>query len=250
MSNYTSFTSSNTPISDPPEMKYIGMFLSGAVCILLLALTGFIVFEFLMDTAGYPLYPPPKTPVQSASEQEQFVNEPLTAEQIAEHTKMLSPLPDSIVSMPKTPILCTWTGKHLFPLLSMDLSVDGIPVQWEMQFGSNTWVANVELPDGEHILRTPVSEMTFFTGTSADSKRKPMKMHPDSTNVQRCGDCHHLIDRSNDLVRKGHGLTIGAWKGNESCTECHHQREFWDKHLSVAHPEENCGKCHIIHGYY
>lgn len=201
-----------------------------------------------MDIAGQPIYAVRQFESDADSEREKNISEPDSPEQIASQIRLLSPLPYSSVTEQKVPIICIWGSEKPFPLFTVDLRIDGALVPWEMQFGKNAWVVNVDLSKGPHTIETMISKTEIFAGSPSDSKWKPLKIHPGIGDVQRCGDCHLWIDRPDELVRQGHGLTIGVWKGNESCTDCHSEPDFRQKHASLASPNESCRSCHIIHG--
>ncbi len=55
MPNYTSFIPGGTPVPEPPHLNRIGFLVSILFSLALLALIGFIFFEFSMDMLGRPL---------------------------------------------------------------------------------------------------------------------------------------------------------------------------------------------------
>ncbi|MDR1140711.1 MAG: cytochrome c3 family protein, partial [Planctomycetaceae bacterium] len=210
---------------------------------------------FDQDQENIPQNISPNTPQNLLKE--------MSFEEIVSRFSILSPLPDSCVPNGEVTILCTWdlsgnsgiSGNMVqnIPFSNMLLKVDNIPILWDVQFGKNTWLAQLRLEPGVHNVQTSVFEFTFFVKEEGSELQppehwKPFIMHKDINNPNRCQECHYLIDRSDDIVRKGHALTIGQWKGNNSCLVCHQNELFTKKHQSIAAPETDCQSCHRVHG--
>jgi hypothetical protein len=252
--SFTSFFTENTPIPDPPHLRYLGIFVSAVLMIICLLVILFIVFEFSMDMLGSPIQLTDQNQIRFDRDQKNTRKE-MSLEEIMSRFSLLSPFPDSCVRDDEVTILCTWdtsgsTSPNI-PFANMLLKVDDLPIFWDIQFGKNTWLARLKLRPGIHTIQTPCFESMFFVeGTELlpPENWKTFTMHKDIGNPNRCQECHYWVDRSDDIVRKGHALTIGAWKGNESCLVCHQNESFAQKHLLIAAPETNCQSCHRVHG--
>ncbi|MDR1962786.1 MAG: hypothetical protein LBQ50_03305 [Planctomycetaceae bacterium] len=248
--HFTSFISEENPISDPPHLKWIGLIVSTILMIFFLLVIVFVVFESSMDWIGYPIQFA-DSPVVDFDEDLQNLPQGLNTEELLSQFYLLSPLPDSSLPNGEVTILCTWDANYHFPLWNMQLKVDNMAIPWELQFGKNTWLARLQLEPGFHRLQTPGFDASFFvegSGLTPPPNWKSFAMHKDIGNPNRCHECHHWIDNSDDIVRTGHALTIGSWKGNESCLVCHQNESFEKKHLQIAAPETDCRSCHILHG--
>jgi hypothetical protein len=258
---FTSFITENTPVPDPPHLKFIGMVMSAVLMIICLLIILFVVFEFSMDMLGTPIQLTDQFAVtfdqDRQSEPQNLPKKPkeMSFEEILSRFSILSPLPDSSVPSGEVTVLCTWdlSGNTVrnIPFSNMLLKVDNIPVLWDIQFGKNTWLAQLNLEPGVHRIQTTCLDAAFFvegSGLQPPEHWHSLTMHKDIGNPNRCQECHYLIDRSDDIVRKGHGLTIGQWKGNESCLVCHQNESFTQKHRSIAAPETSCQSCHSVHG--
>jgi hypothetical protein len=257
VTQFTSFITENTPIPDPPHLRYIGVIISAILMIIFVLIILFVVFEFSMDMVGSPIQLTDQFLISFDQEQEDALKTPkeMSFEEIMSRLSILSPLPNSCVPNGEVTILCTWdlSGNTVqnIPFSNMLLKVDNILTLWEVQFGKNTWLTRLQLEPGVHTIQLPGFETTFFVEGSnllPPENWKPLTMHKDIGNPNRCQECHYLIDRSDDMIRKGHALTIGHWKGNESCLVCHQGESFTKKHLSIAAPETNCQSCHSVHG--
>ncbi|MDR0608551.1 MAG: cytochrome c3 family protein [Planctomycetaceae bacterium] len=260
MTQFTSFITENTPIPDPPHLRIIGMIISAVMMFVFVLIILFVVFEFSMDMLGFPIQLTDQFYVnfEQDRERENILKElprEMSLEEILSRFSILSPLPNSCVPSGEVTILCTWDLSDEIvqgvPFSRVLLRVDNIPVSWDVQFGKNTWLARLWLEPGVHRILIMGIESKFFVAGSElqpPENWKPLSIHQDIGNPNRCQECHHLIDRSDDMIRKGHALTLGHWKGNESCLECHRGESFTKKHFSIAAPETNCQSCHSVHG--
>ncbi|MDR2757598.1 MAG: cytochrome c3 family protein [Planctomycetaceae bacterium] len=254
MAHFTSFFTENTPIPDPPHLRYLGVIISVLLMIVCLLIILFVVFEFSMDMAGSPIQLTDQYQVRFDQDQEDAYKE-MSLDEIMSRFSLLSPLPDSCIRGDEVTILCTWdvsgSASQNIPFSNMLLKVDDFPILWDVQFGKNTWLVRLKVRSGIHTIQTSGFESMFFVeGARLQSPEnwKPFAMHKDIGNPNRCQECHYLVDHSDEIVRKGHSLTIGAWKGNESCLVCHQNESFTKKHLPIAAPETSCQSCHRVHG--
>jgi hypothetical protein len=267
VSNFTSIISENAPIPDPPHLKIIGMIFSLIVTIGLVLLIVFLLVEFSADLFGLPQIFETKKEEESVLQEmpedeweETSETKILSSQEIISRFKLLSPLPESTLNGDVT-IICTSTPFKdsflTFPFSTLALYVDDIPQQWDYQFGQNTWFVHLTLKAGEHQLRTQVFDIHFFVeepnlpnqpNQPNQKKEKRFSMHKTISDPEQCGTCHELIDKSDFIVRKGYGLTIGEWKGNESCLSCHRNEHHREIHSKIAAPETDCRACHAIHG--
>ncbi|MDR3197120.1 MAG: hypothetical protein LBU34_04555 [Planctomycetaceae bacterium] len=256
MIRFTSFFAENTPIPDPPHLRYLGMLISAVLMIICLLIIFFVVFEFSMDMAGSPVQftDQYQNQIEEGGDEESTSKE-MSLDEIISRFSLLSPLPDSSVQGGEVTILCTWdmSGSTIrnIPFANMLLKVDDFPVHWEVQYGKNTWLIRLKLQPGIHKIQTSCFESRFFVegmGVRPPENWQSFTMHKDIGDPNRCQECHYWVDRSDEIVRKGHGLTIGVWKGNESCLVCHQNEAFAKKHLLIAAPETECRSCHGVHG--
>lgn len=257
MPDYTSLIPGNSPVPEPSGPRYLGVAVSVLLCLAFTTLIVFILYEFTMDMAGKPVefQPGARTGMEEVIGEE---NLPEVAffDSMA-YFRLLSPLPNSALESDKVTVLCTWkapTRSATMPLASMRLWIDDVAVPWRVQFGSNTWLADFKLEPGVHRLRTPVFEEKFYVmGADAGLEAPPegwkrFSMHENINDEKQCGNCHYWIDRPEDLERVGHGLTIGSWKGANSCVSCHSAEDLQRKHLHTLSVYEDCSLCHVIHG--
>ncbi len=231
------------------------MIISGVCIAALLGLIGFIVFEFAMAVSGHPL-----EFVQSdldLSEPEATLPPPPTLNEILARFSLLSPKDETRSVDGKFFVLCTWHSMPGCPgpPLSMQLLVDETPRAWDVQFGSNTWVAALDLPAGEHNIRCSGFEINLFSEKSSENSNPAAQnawpvfpMHPEIEDTTRCFECHEKIEGPEDLVRRGRDWTLGAWQGNKTCFACHEVNDFETKHGHLLEPIEDCRLCHAIHG--
>lgn len=258
VSNFTSLIPGNASIPEPSGPKWVGIAISILLTVGFVLLIIFIAYEFVRDQSGSPIefYDsshsniPDNEPTDSISDHSSFAMSP--------QFRLLSPLPKSGIVSDKVTILCTWKtppgSPGSMPLASMTLWIDEAMHPWDMQFGSNTWLATVKLTSGEHRLRTPMFETTFYLqGADAGLEGfpegwKPFSAHDNIADPKQCDTCHYRIDRPEDMVRTGHELTIGAWKGYESCMTCHKAEDFQRKHLHKLMVYDDCRLCHTVHG--
>lgn len=259
MNNFASIIPPGQPIPDPPEIKWITMLIGIACSLAVVSVIAFIAIEFTMDLLGKPLQfgDMPRPDAVETGPKAQGKKE-VDVDQVLSEYRLLSPIDRSRISG-RVPVLCTWhsdPGSHgRQPPIPLRLYVDEFLVPWDIQFGSNTWIARLRLSPGRHRLRTSVFEAEidvtddYETGNKVGPNDWPkFRMHPDIDNLNRCGDCHYWIERSDDVIRRGHGITIGPWKGPSSCLSCHPAPDFEDSHRHRFAPLEDCRLCHAPHG--
>lgn len=247
----------SNPIPDPPEPKVLAMIAAIIASIAILLFIGFVVFEFFMDLFGTPLdfaEPPPPGLIDPFPENKHL---PLDADEILSRYTLLSPLDRCTILGDRTVVLCTWNpppgGKISEPPLELILYVDDFPVPWTMQFGNNTWIANLELEPGRHrISASSALEADFYVQYPGHIETPKgwtvMHAHPDVDDPARCDDCHERIQKPDDLVHRGRGISLGAWKGVSSCRTCHADADLESIHQHPVEPLRDCRRCHTIHG--
>lgn len=264
MSPITSFLSPDDPIPDPPEFKYLSLIVGGIFALLAIGFILFLLVEFTMDLSGNPIQFEEKPFVLDIDQEgQETVPAQKTHKDIAENALkqfvLLSPLSGTRVLKEDAHVLCTWDDRRgdqtKSPSLSPELYVDDLLVPWEMRFGSNTWLARLDLLPGLHRIRTTVSESLIYV--EDPQKRdmpdmpkdwKLMKMHPTVSDPLRCGDCHERVDNPSDLVGRGRDLTIMPWQDHESCLACHPIPQWKATHRHPLQPLHDCRQCHAIHG--
>lgn len=257
MEDYTSFIPGGSPVPEPPGSKYVGIAVSVVLCVAFSLLIVFVIYEFVRDTVGNPIEFRSGAQVEFDEEKDSEGAWEKDFFDSMTHFRLLSPLPKAWIASDTVTILCTWKAPNpsaTMPLASMPLWIDDIAVPWSTQFGSNTWLAHFKLKPGEHRFRTTAFEESFYIAGPDAGLEEPPKgwqpffMHENVGDEKLCGDCHYWIDRPEDLVRAGRGLTIGAWKGAESCVKCHEVKELERKHLHSHTVYEDCALCHVVHG--
>lgn len=259
MSNLTSLIPQGSPIPDPPHLKIIGIVIAVLFSMVMVFLMLFIVFEFSLDMAGTPLDFSEKVPKDLDPEGRKAGNSILSPDEITSHFHLLSPLDKTRIVSPETTVLCYWKPPEnrldMPPPITMQLYVDEFPVAWEMCYGNNAWVSNLHLRPGEHRLRTLAFEATFFVEESDDPEKqkgpenwKILRSHENIGDVTQCYECHEMIEGSNDLVRPGRSLTVGPWKGHQTCLSCHPVSHFEQQHDHPFAPIQDCRLCHQVHG--
>lgn len=259
MNNFASIIPPDQPIPEPPEMKWVATLIAIACSLAIVSVIAFIAVEFTMDMIGRPLQfgemPCPDEVVESAPKDYRNVD----IDQILSEFRLLSPIHRSRIPGGRVCVLCTWhpglKEKDRKPPVPLRLYVDEFLVPWDVQFGSNTWIARLDLSSGPHQLRTSVFDADVFVDDSSASSREDalkdwpeFRSHPEIDDITRCDNCHYRIERPDDVVRRGYDRTIGPWKGSASCLTCHPAAEFERTHRHRFAPQEDCRLCHEPHG--
>jgi hypothetical protein len=257
--HFTSIIPEDIPIPEPPHLQYIGLIVSCFMSFFFFIFILFVVFESSLDMLGFPFQFATKQ--ETVYKEEDFSedgihSEPeiLSPQEIVSRFHLLSPFPETSVFEEDVIILCTWRmprGRfQTLPFVATDLKVDNLPLSWDEYFGDNTWFIHLTLTPGPHQISLPFLETTIFVENSEHSAPPPQNrftMHKTINDPSQCGSCHELYDLSNVIVRKGHNLAIGNWKGNDSCLKCHSNEQFQKSHR-IDLQKTNCNDCHAVHG--
>lgn len=267
VNDFASIIPPGLPIPDPPEPKILALVLTVLGATILVLLIVFIAVESVLDMTGTPLHrqetlpPSEEIVVEPSRVGEQAARGALDA---ASEFTLLSPLPQSCIRSSRISVLCTWNpdgGDSTFhrrseePPFPLTLWVNDFYVPWDVQFGQNTWLANLKLPPGIHRLRTLAFEIDFYVDDSTDSaqlvdcrRRGILKSHENVDNHGLCSQCHSRIERPDDMIRRGKEATIGPWLGASSCLNCHSVKNLEQQHAHPLGPLEDCRRCHAVHG--
>ncbi|GHT17784.1 hypothetical protein FACS1894189_4360 [Planctomycetales bacterium] len=210
-----------------------------------------------MDMAGHPIrFEEPVPPLEDVAEP--IIQNPDSADDLSSQFRLISPKDHSRIVGPEVIVLCKWTppagSRRSLPIINFDLWVDEMLVPWGVQYGSDTWFVRLKLGAGKHHLRTVAFEADIFVEPSdiLSEMRGPAEWillapHPDVNSVNRCGDCHEIIAKTDDLLIQGRARTVGLWKGQNSCFTCHQMTDFERQHRDVTQPMNDCRNCHTLH---
>ncbi|MDR3182275.1 MAG: cytochrome c3 family protein [Planctomycetaceae bacterium] len=267
MPDYTSFIPPNLNTPEPQGPRWLGIIFTIAASVLF---GGFIIFigvESVMDWSGNPLSFAPVIPPKEKKDEVKpsgNVFEPSIAQSFKESLRpmiLVTPKDKSRLASRETVIMAHWKPENprdRCPLVTFDLWVDDYLVPWDMQFGSDTWFVKLPLAPGEHRIRTLAFDSDFYveevppaketTAASGDTVSAfSMSVHPGTDKAEKCGDCHRIEAGPQDIQTKHRSLTVGKWKGAESCYECHKRDAAAEKHKSQTKPLERCTDCHPAH---
>ena len=239
----------------PPVAKVLALIFSTFMTLTLLAFIGFIVVEFTADMAGHPLW----TKAPDSMEEDWFSTEQDTEEESKSPFELIAPKHQTQMLGPEVVVIYTVRTSSA---VSPDLRVNDIQYSWDMQYGSNTWFARLQLPEGLHNLRAGEAEAELFV-TVPDSTHylqdhlpelwQRHHPHPDTNKIDRCAGCHEISGISGsltDLLATPRSRTVGAWKGVASCFACHEEEEHKTVHrfvLPMTDRTHRCVRCHSIH---
>jgi hypothetical protein len=257
VNQFSNFIPPNQPIPEPPEPKIVASICGIVLSFLFGSLICFVVVDFFLDMAGSPIrFEESVPPLEDVVEP--MIRNPVSVNELSSQFRLISPKDHSRIVGPEVVVLCKWRppagSRRGLPLLHFDLWVDDLLVPWGVQYGSDTWFVRLKLGAGKHRLRTVAFETEIFVEPSdipAEMKGPADWMlltpHPDINSVNRCGDCHEIIAKTDDLLIRGHARTVGIWKGQDSCFGCHQIPDFEQQHRDVTQPMNDCRDCHTLH---
>jgi hypothetical protein len=253
MSEFASVIPPNQSPPDPEIPRWLARLFAGLMCVLFSGLIFFIVIEFMCDMLGHRLdFSPTPPPKQNAAE----TNDTASIN-FSEQFELISPKDKTRTIGEDAVILVHWTEKDsrkMNPFSPFELWLDGYFVPWDMQYGKNTWFVNMPVVPGEHHLRTQAFESVFFVEESDDPAKqkgpadwKFFRRHPDTDKPDKCGTCHIIATGRQDVKTSRRSLTVGDWKGTDSCFDCHKRQEVNAIHEKHNQPADRCTDCHTIH---
>ncbi|MCL2744153.1 MAG: hypothetical protein FWE67_09900 [Planctomycetaceae bacterium] len=286
MSNrpFTPLIPPGVPIPDPPEYEWLRKFIAGFFGVVLLLIIVFISFDIFIDVSEHLPGLGNKAPV---TPQEQTENDIIketveNVKSVLEQTVLISPVKQCRIKCRKdgvavVPFLCKWDterGKReKEPPVTLRLFTDGMPVEWDAQFGKTVFFAAVELPPGHHILSTAVHDIDVFVEdgdfimdkkddddetllkrqlaqTAGYTGLPQFQYHTGVDDIARCGECHQDNAAGDIPVGKNRFAPIGEWKGGQSCIDCHTELKinFRAAHKRPLDVYNDCRKCHSVHG--
>lgn len=263
------------PLGETPLTRTAARIGTASAILVLLGIIAFVSYESAMDYTGRPLYeePPrePATHFQAArSAPEGLTIESIAAEaealveSISKEFEFITPVGNVIVEGGRPlPVICLWRPPRrdpdARPPIVPTLEADFQPVQWRAIFGRNAWYAELELGHGKHTISTAGNRQDIFvrdlesdSGEKAPSHWKPLAVHPDTADPDKCADCHRLEPVHGMTPWKSDAFSqhdaIVALRGHTSCMDCHPSLEFELKHQHILEPLRDCELCHAIHG--
>lgn len=220
------------------------MFLS----VVLLLFIGFMGFEFLADMLGHPLQfstPPPPHDVSLLTKRD-------TLTLLKSPSELITPKHHTQMRGPEVVVIYTHRVPEDCPAIPPDLLVDNRSHPWNVQFGDNTWFARLQLPEGLHHVQVEKAEAEFCVKTTDSPLQLPgewawNRPHPDTDKIDRCYDCHELRVQPFEHFTRNRITAIGAWKGSESCFDCHDREEHTLRHAALQATTNQCFRCHSQH---
>lgn len=247
MSHDASFIPPNVVPPDPPEVKVVALVFSIFMSFLLIALVGFICFDFVAEMTGHSSNQAVLQPLDS----EFLPSEEDARKQTKSPAELITPKHQTRMRGPDIVVIYTQRLPDS-PAVSPQLLIDDAPHPWETQFGNNTWFTRCKLAAGEHRVQVKGSEAVFFVETLDSSLRSQElwdwnRPHPDTENIEHCHDCHNAPNTPTGSLTKERNITIGTWKGEASCFACHEKEEHEKRHVFFQSTLYQCHRCHTIH---
>ena len=248
MFEHASFVPPHVTPPDPFAVKVVALVFSMFLSVVLMLFIGFMGIEFLADMLGQPLTLGTQVPshdIYPLTEQDSItlLESPYELITPKHHTQMLGP---------EVVVIYTHRVQEDWHAMPPDLLVDGTAHPWEIQFSDKTWFTRLQLQAGLHHVQVGKTEAEFFVETVDSSLRSPEEWawnrpHPDTNKIDRCYDCHEISVQSMDPLATSHDLTLGVWKGAESCFACHEREEHALRHAALKSTANRCFWCHSMH---
>ncbi|GHT23128.1 hypothetical protein FACS189419_06650 [Planctomycetales bacterium] len=254
MGSYTSIILPDLPTPDPEFPPWFTWAFSIVMVFLFGSFILFIGIESVMSLTGQPLFFGQPTPMTAEKEPEP---QDIPVEKLVRNFHLVTPPDKSRIAGQDVTLLVKWKPENpseRVPFTSFNVWVDDFLIIWDMKFGNDTWLAKVPLMQGKHQIRSIAFESEFFLESLPDKTKQPgpadwtfFKPHPDTDKPEKCGDCHQIAAKPTDVKTSRQSLTVGIWKGIESCRECHPQNKTAAKHENVPPPITHCSQCHTMH---
>ncbi|MDR3233619.1 MAG: hypothetical protein LBT46_08165 [Planctomycetaceae bacterium] len=260
MVNYTSIIPPNNNMPEPDCPQWISRLFALVLSVIFGGFVLFVCIEFLMDMLGSPFSFAPKAPPKQPADASKEIMMPF--DDSVKNFKLITPKDKTRTASPETVILVHWKPENPAvpnPLYRFDLWVDECFIPWDMQYGQDTWFAKVPFTAGKHHIRTPAFESEFFVETpDAPGKQQGppdwtfFRLHPCTDEADQCGKCHLIEAKQQDVQTKHRSLTVGRWKGTDSCFDCHKRNAVEQTHKihlpsTNAPPAQRCTECHTVH---
>ena len=247
MTQDASFIPPHVTPPDPPEAKAAALWFSIVMSLILIVFAVFICVEFFADMIGHPLdFAPQPPPLESA-----LIPDQNRTSEVKKTFELISPKHQTQMSGPKVAAIYTHRSPDL-PAVPPSLLLNGKPHSWEIQYGNNTWFAQLELEAGNHHLQVDEAEADFFVSMphSLLQSLEPwagIRPHPETKKTDRCNGCHEVFEEPTHPLIARSGRAIGAWKGIGSCFSCHEEEDHETRHIVVLPVSDQCLRCHTIH---
>ena len=248
MFEHTSVIPPHITPPDPFVGKVIALVFSMLLSVVLMLFIGFMCIEFLMDMLGQPLI----SGTQSPSYVVDLFPEQDNPNLLKSPFELITPRHHTQMRGPEVVVIYTHRLPEHSPAIPPDLLVNDTPHPWEVQFGSNTWFARLQLQPGLHRVQVEEAEAEFRVATEDFHTWSPgewswNRPHPDTDKIDRCYDCHAVSVQPTDFPAKGRTFALGAWKGAESCFVCHESEKHAFRHAALQSTTNQCFRCHSMH---
>ena len=243
-----SFIPPNSMPPYPPIIKLAAIIFSAFMALMFALIIGIICIDFVAEITGHQLYP--HTALQR---QDHVLPHIEPFEETRSPAELISPRHQTRIK--NSEVIVIYTVRSPDGLSEPPpLMVDGVlhPEPWEMQYGRNTWFTRLALEPGEHSVRVAEEEAEFSLeplGAERWTFEEWMRSypHPDTDKPYRCGDCHVMFGRPAGLLTERKDMSIGKWKGAESCFACHNEEDHQSIHRMLQPTSNRCLRCHTIH---
>ena len=200
-------------------------------------LLGSIVFSLAGRVTSDEKAPCEQTSIEHASEKPTADKPPSKRPAADEKPRVLFPLEGTVLMSGHFDVIAKG--------FKGPLEVDGRPVPWE-PFKAPVRVGHVYLSPGYHQLNVGKRRMEFVVALNSEEHDGPedwlfAERHEMSGGGDACADCHATKDDA--------GLTVvGDLLPHKACFHCHEKDEFEPIHSRALEPDEQCRKCHALHG--
>ena len=247
MSPDTAFIPPNVTPPDPPEAKVVAFIFSSLMLVVMLTFVGFVCVEFFAEMIGHPLYftsPPQKN--------ETVFSKPDIKRSTEAPFELVTPKHQTQMKGPGIVVIYTQRESDS-STTPPKLLLDGKPHPWKTQYGDDTWFARCQLEAGLHRVQAEQAEAEFIVAESDDFvPQSPDQWawhhpHPGIDDVERCQDCHTMVDIPIATFSADRRKTIGSWKGRASCFNCHDADEYAIRHAALQPMSNQCLRCHSMH---
>lgn len=223
----------------PPAVKAIVLAFTAGMTLFMIAFIGLLSVDFVAEIIGHPL----RFIELESFDDDSLPTERDEVEKLNRPFELITPQDQTQIQGPEVVVIYTVREKSESP---PSLRINDVLHLWEIQYGSNTWFARLQLPAGVHHLQAGEAEAEFFVNMPDSTKRLPElwllnRPHPSTNDADRCVDCHEMSSRRE---------TIGAWLGASSCFTCHDEDAHRNAHRLILPTTDRgiqCARCHTIH---
>ena len=248
MSPDTSFIPPNSMPPYPPIIKLAALIFSAFMALAFILMIGIICIDFIAEIMGHQLYPD-----RVLQHQEHSLSPIEPFEETRSPVELISPRHHTRIRNSEVIVIYTVRSAD-DPSKPPPLMINGVlhPDPWEMQYGKNTWFTRIALEPGEHCIRVAEEEAEFSL-EPLGSERWTFEQwswsypHPDTDKPDRCSDCHVMFGSPAGLLTERKDLSIGKWKGAQSCFACHNEEDHKSVHSTLQPTSNRCLRCHTMH---